>query len=51
MCHERLTKDETRHLGIRRIVKQEVQRMLRHALLALPLVDVDVKRQPCDGFG
>ena len=24
--------------------------MLRHALLALSFVDVDVKRQPCDGL-
>ena len=39
------------HLGVRRIVKQEVQRVLRHALFALPLVGVNVKRQPCDRFG
>ena len=51
MRHKRLTKDETRHLGIRCIVEQEVQRMLRYTLFALTLISVDVKRQPRDGFG
>ena len=51
MRHQRLAEYETRHLGIRCIVEQEVQRMLRHTFLALPLVGIDMKRQPRDGFG
>ena len=50
MRHKRLTKDETRHFGIWRIVEQEVQRMFRYTLFALPFVSIDVNRQPCDGF-
>nr|DAJ66244.1 MAG TPA: hypothetical protein [Caudoviricetes sp.] len=51
MCHESLAEYETRHLWVRRIMEQKVQRMLRHALFSLSFVGVDVERQSCDGFG
>ena len=50
VTHQCFAKYKGSHLGIRRIVEQEVQRMLRHTLFALFFVDVDVKRQPCDGL-
>ena len=46
VTHHRFAKYKRGHLGIRRIVEQEVQRMLRHTLFSLFFVDIDVKRQP-----
>ena len=51
MRHERFAQDETRHLRIRRVVEQEIQRMLVCDLLAAFPSAIDSKRQTRDGFG
>ena len=50
MSHERFAQDETRHLRIRCIVEQEIQRMLICDFLTSFQTAVDGKRQTGDGF-
>ena len=51
VTHHGFAKYKGGHLWVRRIVEQEIQRMLRYTLFVLTLIGIDVKWQPCDRFG
>jgi hypothetical protein len=51
MRHQCFSKDEARHFGVRRVMKQEKKRVGHHPLLAaIRLVLVKMQRQTCDCF-